>query len=227
MAEILIIEDERAVRDGYARLFTGEGYKVRLARTGEEGVEKFRARRPDVVLLDVMLPGENGFTACRRLRALDALTPIVFNTQLDGPDDRVRALELGGDDYVLKTDPSAVLVARVARAVARYEAFQRARRPALTITVGRAVVDCCELTVRDGSRRNRVLTRTEFDILRLLAGARGRVFSSEEILDHIRGEGYACDDNTVYVHVWNLRRKLGTAGELIVTQRDAGYKLVK
>ena len=98
MAEILIIEDERAVRDGYARLFTGEGYKVRLARTGEEGVEKFRARRPDVVLLDVMLPGENGFTACRRMRALDALTPIVFNTQLDGPDDRVRALELGGID---------------------------------------------------------------------------------------------------------------------------------
>ncbi len=227
MAEILIVEDDRLVRAGYARLFAGEGYRVRLARTGEEGVEKFRAERPDVVLLDVMLPGENGFTACRRMRAIDAFTPIVFNTQLDSAEDHVRGLELGGDDYVLKTDPDSVRIARVARAVARFEAFRRGLRPALTITVGRAVVDCCELTVRDGSRRNRVLTRTEFDILRLLDGARGRVFSSEEILDHIRGEGYACDDNTVYVHVWNLRRKLGAAGELIVNQRDAGYKLVK
>ena len=108
MAEILIVEDDRLVRAGYARLFAGEGYRVRLARTGEEGVEKFRAERPDVVLLDVMLPGENGFTACRRMRAIDAFTPIVFNTQLDSAEDHVRGLELGGDDYVLKTDPDSV-----------------------------------------------------------------------------------------------------------------------
>ena len=227
MADILIVEDERIFRTAYAKLFAGEGYTVRLARTAEEGIAKFRERRPDVVLLDVMLPGQNGFTACRQMRAIDALTPIVFNTQLDGADDHVRGLELGGDDYVLKTDPDSVRVARVARAVARLAAFRRGLKPEVTIQVGRAVVDCCELTVRDGSRRNRVLTRTELDILRLLDGERGRVFSSEEILDHIRGEGYACDDNTVYVHVWNLRRKLGAAGELIVCQRAAGYKLVK
>lgn len=229
MAEILIVEDERVVRNAYARLFAGEGYEVRLARTAEEGVEKFRERRPGVVLLDVMLPGENGFAACRRMREIDELTPIVFNTQLDGADDRVRALELGADDYVLKTDPDSVLIARVGRAVRRLEAFVRNCRAAeaAEIKVGRATVDCRELTVRDGSRRIRALTRTELDILRLLDRERGRFVSSGDVLEHVRGEGYACDGNTVYVHVCNLRRKLGAAGNLIVSLRDAGYKLLK
>ncbi len=119
MTEVLIVEDERVCARQYTALLRSAGYATRTARTARTALEAFDAQRPDAVLLDVMLPGEDGFAVCRRLRARDPLVPIVFNTALDGLEDKTRGLELGGDDYVLKTDPPEELLARVARAVSR------------------------------------------------------------------------------------------------------------
>lgn len=225
MAEILIAEDERLAQRELDELFGAAGFGVRLCKTGSEAVEAFRRRRADVVLLDVMMPGGDGFEACRSIRRADALVPIVFHTALDSDRDKLAALELGADDYVLKTDSRAELVARVRRALDRYEAFARLREGHLTLELGEVTVDFASGTVTDGRKGPAVLTRTETDLLRLLASERGRRFNCEEILDALRGEGYACDGNTVYVHVHNLRRKLGSAAAFLSSDRRSGYAL--
>ncbi|MCR5413149.1 MAG: response regulator transcription factor [Kiritimatiellae bacterium] len=227
MTDILIVEDERIFADRYVRLFADAGYSVRLAKTAAAAIAEFTAKRPGVVLLDVMLPGGNGYAVCRRMRELDEFVPIVFNTVLDGEEDMKRGLEIGGDDYVLKTGSDAERLARVARAAARYEAFCAARgAPGPTIEMGRSVVDCAKLCVTDGKGRTTSITRTEADILKVLASERGRLFSADEIIAAVRGEGFVCSDNMLYVHISRLRKRLGKAGNLLVSHRRSGYRLM-
>jgi DNA-binding response OmpR family regulator len=223
--EILIVEDERLMRDALAGLFGDAGFAVRLAKDAAAGIASFRDRPSDVVLLDVMMPGMDGFGACRAFRALDPLVPIVFHTALDAAEDKLRALEWGADDYVLKTDPPAELLARVRRALLRLEAFGLAKRRRESLTLGSVTVDLSLGTVDDGRSAPVSLTRTETDLLRLLASRRGQMFSCGAILDALRGEGFVCDDNTVYVHVHNVRRKLGPAASWLESDRRAGYRL--
>ena len=227
MAEILIVEDERICARQYADLFLSAGYAVRLARTASQALAAFVERVPDVVLLDIMLPQGDGFQVCTQLRARDAFVPIVFNTALEGTADKLKGLELGGDDYVLKTDPPEELLARVARAVRRHRTFLDARRERNVFRLGRVTVDLDALELTDGTGRACRLTRTEADLLRLLHAADGAVLSANDLIDATRGEGFVCDENTVYVHLANLRRKLGPARDLLVTERGAGYRLMR
>jgi DNA-binding response OmpR family regulator len=226
MAVVLLVDDERAVRTGMARFLEGEGFEVETARDGVEALEKFSARTPDLVLLDVMMPRCNGFTACAEIRRLDPTVPIVFLTAMDSEAELVRALGLGADDFLSKSSGDAGKIARIRSALARHEAHRSAswnRRVAL----GRMTADIDSLTLSEDGRIVERLTKTEGDILSYLASRRGNIVSRGEIVDALRGEGFACEDGMLYVHVSNLRRKLGAAAALVVSERGAGYRLLK
>ena len=225
--EILLADDERAFRSGMKALLESEGFAVRTARDGEAAVRKFTERVPDVVILDVMMPRMNGFRACEEIRKTDRRVPVVFLTAKDGEVDQVRALGLGADDYVSKSAPEALLVARIRRAVERSRELVAGRAADADgcLHLGQTVVDMTSLEVSVGGESAGRLTKTEADILRILAGRRGRHFSTDELIAALRGDGFACEDTMLYVHVSNLRRKLGPAAALLSTSRNAGYSL--
>ncbi len=230
MKEILIVDDERTVRASYRRLFEGEGYAVRDARSGADALRLFDERRPDLVLLDVDMPGMNGYAVCRAMRERDPATPILFLTAMESDADQLRGLGVGADDYVFKTASNAVLVARVASALARLAALSPDSSAATeAVSLGRVVfhVDGGELTL-DGKPMPARLTRTEAGILRILVRSRGRSLSFGEIVEGLRGEGQVMEDSTIRAHMAHIREKLGPAGGLIVTERGgSGYRLLR
>lgn len=225
--EILLADDERTFRGGMKLLLESEGFAVRTARDGEEAVRKFAERRPDLVLLDVMMPKKNGFCACEEIRGVDRRVPVVFLTAKDAEVDQVRALGLGADDYVSKSAPEALLVARIRRAVERSRELAAARSSDADgcMRLGQTSVDTKSLEVFVSGKPAGRLTKTEADILHMLAGERGRCFSTDELISALRGNGFVCEDTMLYVHVSNLRRKLGPAASLLCSSRNAGYSL--
>ena len=222
-AEVLIAEDEPSARRGFRALFEGEGYAVRTARDGEDALAKFNERRPDAVLLDVMMPKMNGIAACAEMRKSDPLVPILFFTAMPSDIGAVRALGLGADDYIDKAKSSEELLARVAAVLRRASAV---RSRADVLSLGSVTVDFATMTA-SGDDISEELTKSESLFLRLLASERGRCFSFDEIFAALRGEGYIGDDNAVRCIAKRLKTKLGRAGELIANARGIGYKLVK
>ena len=222
-AEVLIAEDEPSARRGFRALFEGEGYAVRTARDGAEAVAKFLERRPDAVLLDVMMPKMNGIVACAEIRKSDPLVPILFFTAMPSDVGAVRALGLGADDYIDKAKSPEELLARVAAVLRRASA---ARPRADVLSLGGVTVDFATMTASGGGISEE-LTKSESLFLRLLAAERGKCFSFDEIFAALRGEGYIGDDNAVRCIAKRLKAKLGRAGELISNARGVGYKLVK
>ena len=222
-AEILIAEDELSACRGFRALFEGEGYAVRTARNGEEALAKFKDQRPDVVLLDVMMPKMNGIVACAEIRKLDPLVPILFFTAMPSDVGAVRALGLGADDYIDKAKSPEELLARVAAVLRRASAVHPR---ADVLSLGGVTVDFSTMTA-SGDGVSEELTKSESLFLRLLASERGRCFSFDEIFAALRGEGYVGDDNAVRCIAKRLKAKLGRAGELIANARGVGYKLVK
>ena len=222
-AEVLIAEDEPSARRGFRALFEGEGYAVRTARDGEEALAKFNERRPDAVLLDVMMPKMNGIAACAEIRKSDHLVPILFFTAMPSDVGAVRALGLGADDYIDKAKSPEELLARVAAVLRRASS---ARPHADALSLGDVTVDFTTMTAA-GDGISEELTKSESLFLRLLSSERGRCFSFDEIFAALRGEGYVGDDNAVRCIAKRLKAKLGRAGELIANARGVGYKLVK
>lgn len=222
-AEILIADDEATARRGFRALFEGEGYEVRTARDGDEAVAKFRERRPDAVLLDVMMPKTNGIVACTEIRKSDPLVPILFFTAMPSDVGAVRALGLGADDYIDKEKSPEELLARVAAALRRANI---SRPSGAVLSIGGVSVDFSTMTA-SGDGISAELTKSEALFLRLLSSERGKCFSFDEIFAALRGEGYIGDDNAVRCIAKRLKAKLGRAGELISNARGVGYKLVK
>ena len=200
MAEILIVDDERMIRAGLARLLSGAGFAVREARDGKSALAAVAERRPDLVLLDVMMPGMDGFEVCEKLLAAERDLPVVFLTAKDSESDQVRGLEVGADDFLSKTVGEEVLLARVRKALARTARLAASVAP-------------------------NEMTKTEADIYRLLSSARGKWFSYREIFNSIRGEGYYGDEGAIRSHVSRLREKL-PSGEQIDSKRGRGYTLI-
>ena len=225
--EILLADDERLFRSGMKMLLESEGFSVRTARDGEEAVGMFADRRPDLVVLDVMMPRMNGFRACEEIRRADRRVPVVFLTAKDAEVDQVRALGLGADDYVSKSAPEALLRARIRRAGERSRELSagNAADAAGIMRLGRTSVDMTTMEVSVAGKPAGRLTKTEADILRILANGRGRGFSTDELISSLRGNGFACEDTMLYVHVSNLRRKLGPAAARISSSRSTGYSL--
>ena len=228
MAEILVVDDERVLREGMKEVLSGEGFDVRTAKDGEECLKKIAEKRPDLVLLDVMMPKTNGFRCCGKIRETDKLLPVIFLTAKDAEADQVRGIGLGADDYVSKTASDAVLLARISRALERSGAIlARTKAAGDEIALGAVKVDLKTFAVSDGEKEISRLTKTEADILRIFDSQRGELIVPDDIITELRGNGFACEDAMLYMHISNLRKKLGSAGERIVNKRGVGYGLAK
>ena len=220
----MAVEDDPAIADLLDMYLRREDHRVYLAADGERGLELIAAHRPDVVILDVGLPGIDGLEVCRRIRSSDAAVSVVFLTARDDEIDRVLGLEMGADDYVTKPFSPRELVARV-RAQLR-----RAAATAAATTVAPAVIEVGSVEVdlgRHEARRDGEpvgLTTQEFELLAFLGANRGLALSRRQILDGAWGDGWIGDERTVDVHVGQLRRKLGDDLPL-VTVWGVGYRL--
>ena len=227
MAEILIVDDERAIREGLKMTLSSEGFAVRTARDGEDALGKIREHKPDLVLLDVMMPRMNGFVACESIRKEDKLLPVIFLTAKDSEADQVRGIGLGADDYISKDCGDAMMLARIKRAIARSSAIGESVRSAsgTMIVLGAVSVDMKAFAVLEKGEEIARLTKTEADILKLLDSHRGELVVQDDIITDLRGNGFACEDAMLYMHISNLRKKLGSASSMIVNKRGVGYGL--
>ena len=229
MAEILIVDDERVLREGVKANLSGEGFDVRTARDGDEALKKIAEKRPDLVLLDIMMPKMNGYKCCEAIREKNKLLPVIFLTSKDSEIDQVRGIGLGADDFVSKTSSEAVLLARINRALARSAAIGECAKKSAsaTIDLGKVSVDLKTFAVTEDGKEIARLTKTEADVLKLLASQRGELVVTDDIITDLRGNGFACEDTMLYMHICNLRKKLGSASALIVNKRGVGYTLVE
>ncbi len=225
---VLVVDDEPAFREGLRQALTREGFVVHLAADGEEALEVWRSRRPDLVLLDVMLPRMSGIDVCREIRAVDE-TPVIMVSARNEEIDAVVALEVGADDYVAKPYRVRELVARM-RTVLR-----RAASSGLSVGAIDAVLEAADL-VLDRERHEVVrsgvlvpMPLKEFDVLALLMENKGLVVTRQTLIDRVWGYDYVGDTKTLDVHIKRLRAKVEPdpdAPTLIVTVRGLGYKLV-
>jgi len=223
-SRVLIVEDERDIRDLVLFHLEREGFQVSSASSGEEALRQVRHASPDLVLLDLMLPAMGGLEVCRKLRQDPATValPIVMLTAKGDEVDRVLGLELGADDYIVKPFSPKELLARV-------RAVLRRAKPA----PGAAAITMGALAIDPGTRTVTVegvpltLTHKEFELLSALADAQGRVLSREFLLDRVWGYSRAgeIESRTVDVHVRRLRVKLGPEGHRILTVKSVGYRL--
>ncbi len=225
-AMILIVEDDPDIRELVAYTLGKEGYETLQAASGEEGLKALAERKPDLVLLDVMLPGMDGLELLRRVKAAKETreVPVLMVSARGEEVDVVSGLELGADDYVTKPFSPRVLVARVRTALRRAGAASAVRdeKPG-AIELGGFYLDSDRHEVRVAGEPVD-LSATEFAILERLARAPGRVFTRSQILDQVRGRDYPVTDRSVDVQVLSIRKKLGASADLVETVRGVGYR---
>ncbi len=223
MKTVLIIEDEKDLAELVAYNLEKEGYRTVIALDGKEGLEAARRSTPDLILLDLMLPGMMGTELCKTLRKQEktATVPVIMLTARGEEIDRVVGFEVGADDYIVKPFSSRELLLRIKAVLRRSLPEKEAGR---AITVGPIVIDTDRHQVRIADEEI-VLTTTEFKLLLNLAERIGRVQSRDLLLKNVWGYNYVGDTRTVDTHITRLRTKLGEAGELIKTIRGFGYKL--
>ncbi len=229
-ATILIVEDEFAVARGIQYALQQEGYEVTVARSGEEGLEFATAQAPDLVLLDVRLPGIDGFEVLRRMRAAGSKAPVLFLTARGDEFDKVVGLELGADDYVTKPFALRELMSRIRALLRRAYGDLSNAAGGRVIRHDDLVIDLERRRIQRGNRRI-ALTATEFEILRHLAARPGRVFSRRELLELLRDyEALDQDEKTINVHVSHLREKIEddpSNPRFVLTVRGAGYQFAE
>lgn len=222
---ILVVDDEAGIRELVGSYLRNEGFDVDEAVDGEDAVERFRRREPDLVVLDLRLPGIGGFDVLREIRKRSSVYVIILTARTEETDKLV-GLELGADDYLTKPFSPRELVARV-------RAVLRRRRdadptPASEMRFDGLVVDVDrhEVCVDDAPVE---LTSLEFELLAALAGAPGRVFTRRQLIERVWGWDFYGDERVVDVHVRNLRRALGDPADdprFVGTVRGVGYKLL-
>jgi two-component system phosphate regulon response regulator PhoB len=220
---LLLVEDEKSILELLDYNLSKEGYSVTKVTTGEAALENARSDPPDLILLDLMLPGLDGFDVCRLLKGEPKTKhiPIVMLTAKGEEADIITGLELGADDYVTKPFSPKVLVARI-RAVLR-------RTPKAEVD-DESAVKIHDILIHPGRHEVRIggkpakLTSTEFRILHFLAGRPGWVFTREQIIESIHGGGHHVTDRSIDVQIMSLRKKMGDAGRHIETVRGVGYR---
>jgi DNA-binding response OmpR family regulator len=220
---VAIVDDEPDLVELVAFHLQRAGFETRAFLDGQSFMKYLSRQRPDLVILDLMLPDTDGMEICKYLRSNRefAALPIIMLTAKGDETDRVLGLELGADDYMTKPFSVKELVARVKAVLRRQDSAEQAQ----VLKVGKILLidaDKHEVFVEGQSVD---LTSTEFKILRLLASQKGRAFTRDQILDHLWGQEKVVVDRTIDVHIRNLREKLGKAAALIKNIRGVGYKL--
>ena len=231
MPKILIVEDDgdiAAIERDYLEL---NGYQVEIAADGASGLARGRSGAFDLILLDLMLPGMDGFEVCRQVRESGSSTPIIMLTAREEETDKVLGLELGADDYITKPFSMRELLARVKANIRRMSmvpAGKGAAASANRMELGRVTVDTDQMAVlKDGQPLQ--LSQREYDLIRFLAAQPGKVFSREALMEHVWDyEGYVGDVRAVDVAVRRLREKIEddpASPKFVVTKRGMGYYL--
>lgn len=220
--KVLLVEDEAALADGVARGLKAEGFDVEIAYDGLTGLARAREDDIEVVVLDIMLPGLNGYRVCRTLREEGIGTPILMLTAKSGEYDEAEALDTGADDFLSKPFSFVVLVARI-RALLRRSADGRAQ----PLVIGDLVLDPLARTCARGETDIPLTTR-EYELLEALMRKPGQVVAKQELLEHVWGDGFEGDPNVVEVYVGYLRRKIDRpfGRNDIETVRGVGYRIV-
>jgi DNA-binding response OmpR family regulator len=224
MIKILLIEDEEALRRALHDAFVHHGYDVTVASDGETGMQLVESEKPDLVILDIMLPGIDGFDVCLHLRTKGFTAPILILTARSEEVDRVVGLEIGADDYIVKPFSTRELLARVKAHLRR--ASNNTASPVTSYTFGKVIVDFTGSTVS----RDRIpvsLTATELTILRVLVERKNKVVTRDQIMNLVWGYEYFPESRTVDTHILNLRQKLETdprKPKHILTIHGIGYK---
>ena len=231
-SKILIIEDELAICDILSYALSKEGFKVRYALCGEEGIKIIEDFKPELIILDLMLPDISGFDICKRV-TLEYKIPVIMLTARDDIVDKVLGLELGADDYITKPFDVREVLARVKTALRRKQKLQdmineielSKSKQALIKIAGDTEINSESRTVLKNSEEVKLKPR-EYDLLLLLAENRGRVFSREQLLDRVWSMDFQGDFRTVDVHVQRLRKKLDQGSDSIIeTVFGVGYKM--
>jgi two-component system phosphate regulon response regulator PhoB len=223
--KILVVEDEAPIQELLQFNLERNKYKVSIVESGEEALTSAHKFKPDLILLDVMLPGTDGLEVCKRLKA-DPQTqhiPIIMLTALCEEADIVTGLELGADDYITKPFSPRILLARVKAALRRSSTPPPAPDGEEQISIHDILIDIARHRVEVKGERIS-LTFTEFKVLQLLASQPGRVFTRYQIVDAVHGDDYPVTDRSVDVQIVGLRKKLGEAGNYIETVRGYGYR---
>lgn len=227
-AQILIVEDDRAIASAVRRGLSFEGYRVSVAESGGQALDLARDNMPDLVVLDIMIPGIDGLEVCRRLRAAGEEVPILMLTARDEVADRVAGLDAGADDYLVKPFAFEELVARIRALLRRRD---RREEESLNLTGDLLRFDDLSLdtTTRFAHRGERriELTTREFDLLMLFLRHPNQVLPRDVIMERVWGYDFPGESNVLEVYVRNLRRLLEAGGEsrLLQTVRGAGYVL--
>jgi DNA-binding response OmpR family regulator len=226
MSRVLLIEDDRAVREGVALALRRQNHDVAAASTGEEGLEQLRSFRPDIVVLDLMLPGMTGLDVCRAIRAVDQALPIIMATARGDEVDIVIGLEAGADDYVVKPVTARVLDARIRAVLRRSGAAPVGEGLPKIDTYGELTVDRAGLTVRLGGE-SIALAPSELRLLLTLSASPGQVFSRQQLLEAVWEHDFHGDARLVDACVKRLRTKMSEpprAPRYIHTVRGFGYR---
>lgn len=215
---VLIADDEPDILEIIQFNLNAQGYEVFTANNGNQAVELARLHKPDLIILDVMMPGKTGFEVCRILRASKEFqhTVIIFLTALNDDATEIKGLETGGDDYINKPISPGVLVSRVNALFRRI-----VKDTGNTLQIGDIFIDR-ERYVVTHQGREIVLARKEFELLALLASKPAKVFLRNEILDKVWGTEVIVGDRTIDVHIRKIRQKLGD--DCIITVKGVGYK---
>ena len=219
---ILVVEDEEDIQELVSYNLNREGYVTICVGTGEEGLEKIRQTMPDLVLLDLMLPGLDGLRVCKILKndTKTAHIPIIMVSAKGEEADIVAGLEMGADDYITKPFSTKVLIARVRSVLRRGEAQEETgkviKRKDLVINPGRREV------LLKGTQLT--LTFSEFEILQLLAKKPGWVYTRNQIVNDVKGDDYPVTERAIDVQIVGLRKKMGKCGDYIETIRGVGYR---
>ena len=217
---VLVVDDDLALAEMLGIVLRGEGFEPVFCSDGSEALRVFRESRPDIVLLDLMLPGKDGVDVCRLIRA-ESGTPIVMLTAKSDTVDVVVGLEAGADDYIVKPFKPKELVARVRARMRRSEDSAPAE-----LRIADLIIDVAGHSVRQGEL-NLSLTPLEFDLLLCLARKPGQVFTREALLEEVWGYRHSADTRLVNVHVQRLRAKIEHDPErpnIVLTVRGVGYK---
>ena len=222
---VLVVDDDPHIRQLLVFAFEKAGLEVREAGDGEEAMAQVQRAMPDLVVLDINMPRMDGLEVCRRLRATSEV-PVLFLSSRDEEFDRVLGIELGADDYVVKPfSPREV--------VARANAIMRRTAPRAPVSDAAATLGHGLLSLnREGwtahwAGAEIALTVSEFNLLKALAAAQGRILSRDQLIDQIHGPGFAITDRTIDSHIRNLRRKFAEAGghDVVETKAGVGYRL--